>query len=125
MNKHDQTIAYKIMELSPSPSHYKTLFHGNEGSRSIPTDQWVKAQVRPYAKDGTQKTTYASGWHTLPTYQEALDYFAKFKNKENRCIVLCNVCQSRPKAHSPSNVSLSDYIYIIGEVKRKRTGGVE
>ena len=116
MNTQDQTIAYKIMDTSDSTRHYKTLFHGNNGSRSIPTDQWVKAQVRHGAKDGTQKTTYTTGWHTLPTYQEALDYFAKFKDKENRCIVLCNVCQSRPKEHSPANVSLSDYIYIIGDI---------
>jgi len=112
------TIAYKIMERSSLPTHYRTLFHGNNGSREIVTDQWIKAQVRHNAKDGTQKTTYTTGWHTLPTYEEALEYFSKFKNKENRCIVLCNIRDNRPKEHSPSNVSLSEYICLIGEVTK-------
>ena len=106
--------AYKIMELTPC-GEFKTLFHANNGSRLVPAKQWVKAQKRLGVKDGTQKTTYDSGWHTLPTYSEALAYFSKFKVKANRHIVLCLISgDTRPKEHSPSNVSLSDTIYIIG-----------
>jgi len=111
--------AYKIMEQGPLGT-FKTLFHANNGSRIIPTKQWVKAQKRLGVKDGTQKTTYDSGWHTLPTYSEALAYFAKFKVKADRCIVLCLISgDTRPKAHSPANVSLSDTIYIIGKANKR------
>ena len=114
----EQQQAYKIMEVTPQ-GDFKTLFHANNGSRTVPSKQWVKAQKRLNVKDGTQKTTYDSGWHTLPTYHEALEYFSKFKVKTNRHIVLCLISgDTRPKVHSPSNVSLSDSIYIIGKVKR-------
>ena len=121
MNKAQATTAYKIMELEPFTGNFKTLFHGNHGSRTIATKEWVKAQKRIGCKDGTQKTTYDSGWHTLPTYAEAEKYFSKFKNKTNRCIVKCLISgDTRPKTHSASNVSLSDTLYIIGITKESK-----
>ena len=108
--------AYKIMEQEPLGT-FKTLFHANNGSRIVPAKQWVKAQKRLGVKDGTQKTTYDSGWHTLPTYSEALAYFSKFKVKANRCIVEVLIEDNpRSKEHSPSNVSLSDQLFIVGMV---------
>ena len=55
------TIYYKIMERDGC--NFKTLFHGNFGSRKILKERWTRAQIRPRAKDGTGKKTYKSGWH--------------------------------------------------------------
>ena len=47
-------ITYKIMEKHNG--EYRTLFHGNFGSRTIPVGEWQDAQIREQSKDGASKT---------------------------------------------------------------------
>jgi hypothetical protein len=93
---------------------YRTLFHGNYGSRIIPVGEWVDAQIREEAKDGTSKTTYRSGWHALENYDECIDYLSRFKKRlEDLVIVEVKLAGDIwKKAHSRSNVLLSTRLYI-------------
>ena len=101
---------YKIVDVIDG--NVKTLFHGVEGSRTVPRKTWVKAE-RKLVRDGTSKTWYESGWHVTPTKQECVDYLIKFKNVEHKQILKCKVRgEVRPKEHSPSNVFLADEIYF-------------
>ena len=53
---------YKIMDFSEN-SGVKTLFHANEGSKVIPTKEWVSASKHELVSDGSNNTKYMSGWH--------------------------------------------------------------
>jgi hypothetical protein len=92
-----------------------TLFHGIEGSRKMPQHQWIKANKK-MGKDGTSKTSYLTGWHVLPTLEDAQEYLLRFTQRlEKLRIVECEVRgQVRDKEHSPSPVLLADEIYFRG-----------
>jgi hypothetical protein len=104
--------AYKIVE------HYKggirTLFHGTHGSRHLPINVWIDAQIRESAKDGTSKSTYKSGFHSIPTLKECRDYLSQFKTRlDDLVIVEVEVGnETWGKKHSPSNIILSSKIKI-------------
>ena len=102
--------AYKIVERDGAD--YKTLFHGLNGSRTIEPGVWLKADKK-MVKDGTSKTTYLSGWHVLPSYEDCVEYMKKFtKRLDKLAIVECEVKETRPKEHSPSPVLLADYMRL-------------
>jgi hypothetical protein len=104
-------IAYKIVESSPKGP--KTLFHGLNGSRLIPKGKWLKAEKK-MVKDGTSKTQYLSGWHVLPSEEEAAKYLQRFKTRIDKlCIIPVLVKNIRQKSHSNSNVWLADSIKIF------------
>jgi len=103
------TKAYKIVEVVDG--NIKTLFHGINGSRTMPKDVWIKAN-EVMGKDGTSKTSYLTGWHILYDYREAVQYLKRFtKRLDLLKIVECNIKGTvRPKEHSPSPVFLAEYI---------------
>lgn len=105
-------IAFKIMEFENG--QVKTLFHGIDGSRTVPCNTWVKSEQKQ-VKDGTSKTTYESGWHILPTEESCHEYMGKFKNRlEKLVIVKCEVAgRIWDKAHSPSPVQLAEEIKVL------------
>jgi hypothetical protein len=102
-------IAYKIMIRDRG--NVKTLFHGVNGSKTIPMNEWVEADVKQ-GRDGSGDRYYLTGWHTLESKQEALDYLKRFKAEKDYCIVKCTIKDIWKKEHSPSNVYLSRYIKI-------------
>lgn len=100
--------AYKIVEVVNGD--IRTLFHGLNGSRTVPRGQWLKADMK-MVKDGTSKTEYLSGWHVLPTREACEEYMSRFtKRVDILHIVECEVRNTWPKAHSPSPVLLAEYI---------------
>jgi hypothetical protein len=104
--------AYKIVEVVDG--QIKTLFHGLNGSRSVPKGKWLEA-TEVMGKDGTSKTSYLTGWHTLLSLQDAEDYMTSFtKRLDILHIVPCVIGgRIRPKAHSPSPVWLSRWIKFV------------
>lgn len=100
---------YKIVDVVDGK--VKTLFHGNQGSRVLPTGEWLLAELK-MVKDGTSKTSYLSGWHIIPTLEECLEYLEKFKNVGPKAVIRCKARKIWPKAHSPSNIYLSKWLYI-------------
>ncbi len=100
--------AYKIVEVKDNTIH--TLFHGLNGSRTMPTGEWLRADMK-VVKDGTSKTEYTSGWHVLLDYDEAENYLQKFSSRlELLEIISCKVRGIRSKVHSPSPVYLAEWI---------------
>lgn len=101
---------YKIVDVVDG--NVRTLFHGLNGSKTIPRKEWLKAD-RKLVRDGTSKTWYESGWHILETKKECEEYLKKFTHVEHKQILKCKARgEIRPKEHSPSNVFLADEIWI-------------
>lgn len=114
----DTTIAYKIMERSDVTGHFKTLFHGNFGSRTVPANKYLAAQIRKEARDGANSTTYRSGWHTLPNYAIAREYLKRFtKRLDKLCIVMCSISGDVRRKPTNEDVFLSDGIVLFNEVR--------
>lgn len=95
--------AYRIVEISDGK--VKSLFHGTNGSRTLPIGEWIKADKK-IVFDGSHGTQYRSGFHFLWDLEEAQAFFDKrFKIKENRYVVACwvrgNIRIKNKKAKPP------------------------
>ena len=105
---------YRIFDEKNDAPH--TLFHGVKGSRKLPLDTWVEAEIRK-VKDGSCKVKYISGFHVLKTEQEAKSFLNKmFKYKNYRVITRVLVDEDSglwKKEHSKSNVFLAKKIKIL------------
>jgi len=96
----------------------RTLFHGIEGSKTLPLDSWVEAVVKDVSDGGT---VYKSGFHVLPSKEETEEYATKFKEK--KVVAEVDVDEEAgiwPKAHSPSNIMLVKKIRIRSAQWKKR-----
>lgn len=106
-------IWWKIVEQDEKTGVYKTLFHGLNGSRTLPKNVWLEATEKMVG-DGTSKTRYISGFHILKSYEECEEYLTYFKIEKNRVIVPCHTRgKIRPKSHSRHPVFLAKYIKFI------------
>jgi hypothetical protein len=103
--------AFKIMKRSDRDNSWRTLFHGVDGDRNIPCDKWVDSCCS-WVRDGSGGTYYTSGWHVLPSYQDALKYMQNFKTHDDKVIVECEVKNYRKKTHARSPVFLADSIKL-------------
>lgn len=100
---------YKIVDIEKG--NVKTLFHGVDGSRTLPYNKWLNAEKK-MVSDG-KSTEYLSGFHVIPSHEESVEYLVKFKNTEKKAIIPVFVDgEIRKKEHSPSNVWLADKIFI-------------
>ena len=109
---------YKIVDKDKK-GNFKTLFHGVDGSRTIPFRKWIKSEQKT-VRDGSTGTKYKSGWHIMMDYDECLEYLSKFKADLERVIVMVKVKgKTWAKEHSPSNVWLCEYIKLMGEVLKR------
>lgn len=103
-------VWYKIVD--EKKGELKTLFHGYNGTRKIPTEKWLSADVK-MVKDGQDGRPYVSGFHVLPTRQECVDYLNMFKNMKHKKIVKCIVKSTRPKMQSRHRVYLAEMLYVL------------
>ena len=60
--------AYRIVEVRNGRPC--TLFHGWHGSRQLPTNRWLEAEVK-VVRDGGQGPSYKSGFHVCRTREVA------------------------------------------------------
>lgn len=112
---------YKIMDYEKGD--LKTLFHGHEGSRTVPMYEWLKAKVKK-VYDGSDKRSYVCGWHVFESFDECKHYLTKFKNRKNKVIARCRVKGDIwAKKHSRSNVLLTEWLYICGISGGKKIEG--
>jgi len=107
-------IGYKIMDFDKGS--VKTLFHGIEGSRTVPRFEWLKADVKQ-GRDGSDSKWYTTGWHILETLEQAQTYLQRFKGKESKCIVMLETRgPTWKKEHSPAEgLHLAEEI-MIGQI---------
>jgi hypothetical protein len=99
---------YKIVDLENGK--IKTLFHGLNGSRVLPTGKWLTA-TKKMVSDG-KGTEYLSGFHIMENLNESIRYLKRFKNIQNKAVVLVSVNKVWKKEHSNSNVWLAEKIII-------------
>lgn len=105
-------IYYKIVEKKDEK--FLTLFHGIGGTRTMPVNEWITAEIKDNVADG-KGTTYTSGLHIIDGYENALAYMSRFR-KNDRVIVSCYAENLRHKAKSKPYVYLADKIKIIEEI---------
>jgi len=106
----NETVWYKIVDIKNDK--VLTLFHGVNGSKTLPKNQWVKAEKK-IVSDG-KSTKYLSGFHVVPSHEESVEYLKMFKNVKYKKIIPVFVRgEVRKKEHSPSNIWLADEIFII------------
>jgi hypothetical protein len=108
-------IGYRIVEMKNGKP--LSLFHGTNKSREIPLDCWHKADSK-IVRDGSNGTLYQSGWHFLPSKEEANSFLERmFRVRENRRVIKCYVKDNiRMKAHSKKGgCLLADKIMVKKE----------
>lgn len=99
--------AYKIIEFENNK--LKTLFHGVNGSRTVPFGKWIEAKV-DYGIDGSRQKPYLYGWHSFSSLELANKYMNNFRaRKELLKIVECEVKETWDKPTNP-DVILSKFI---------------
>jgi len=110
-------IGYKIMDFDRG--EVKTLFHGLNGSRTVPRFVWLDANVKEGASDGTGKRKYTAGWHVIESLEDTEAYLARFTNLEHKVIVKVTTEGKRwKKEHSPAKgLWLCERMRIDGIVK--------
>lgn len=105
-----EKTAYKLVRKDGDK--IKALFHGVDGSREFPMNEWVKADKK-WVKDGTNGTYYTSGFHVLFTYDECLAYLNNFETVKDKAIVKCEIGDNVwEKEHSRDDVHLTDFMKI-------------
>jgi hypothetical protein len=113
-------IWWKIVEHDKITGAYKTLFHGLNGSRTVPKDVWLTA-VEKMVKDGTSKTSYLSGFHILESKEDCEEYLKYFTTEKNRVIVPCLARGNiRSKSHSRHPVFLAEKIKLLSDTRTER-----
>jgi len=76
---------YKIVEIKNGIPY--TLFHGIDGSRKLPVNEPITADVKRVNDNG--KTDYTSGWHFFLDLEKAIEYAKRFKKVKDRFIIPC------------------------------------
>lgn len=104
------TKMYKIVQKDGDT--IKFLFHGINGTKTIPLNTRIKANIKPNVRDGVG-TYYTSGIHVIDGLEEAKKYLSRFR-RNDRIIVECfaltqGLCR---KEKSRSAVYLADEIFI-------------
>jgi hypothetical protein len=105
----EDKIWFKIVDVENEK--IKTLFHGLNGSKTLPVDKWLTA-TKKMVTDG-KGTSYLSGFHVMQSLEEANLYLKSFKNIKNKKIIKVYAKNVWKKEHSPSNVWLAENIKII------------
>lgn len=106
---------WKIIDAEPlqsSPPYYipyvfKTLYHGNHGSRTLLRNTWIKADRKLVNDKGKP---YISGWHVFLDRDDAHKYLKRFKKTYFITLVLVKRVWKKP--HSRSNVYLTRWIKL-------------
>lgn len=113
--------AYKIFDLGykngkPIP---KTLFHGNNGSRSLPVNQWIIAN-RKLVTDGSSQNPYLSGFHAYPSLDAVKRWLRGAKNLDDRVVVKVHVKGLRDKTHAVRKTILANKLKITAQAWARR-----
>ena len=110
-------IAYRICERKEDK--ILTLFHALNGTRVLPINQWLKADIKIVC-DGSRKRakSYLSGFHVFEDKKECKDFIRKFRAPRDLVLVKCEVEGIRKKEHSPSNIILADKIKLLEVIEK-------
>jgi hypothetical protein len=110
-------VGYRICEKRDGK--LLTLFHRTNGTRELPLNRWIKADVRE-VRDGSRPKAkpYLSGFHFLFDIDECRDFIKMFRKQRHMVLVECRVKDIWKKNHSRSNVFLTRYMKITRELEQ-------
>lgn len=92
-----------------------TIVHGVNGSRTLPLDTWLEANVRWTHNPGaTSQTHYWCGFHVFPDKLTAWKYRFRFKAGDRPLIVPCEVEDTWQKPTNP-DVLMARWLKISSE----------
>jgi len=111
------TLLFKIFDERYNAPH--TLFHGVNGTKQVPFDKWVNADLK-LVTDGSGVTEYVSGFHLLPSFDAAINYLRRFKNTAPKVIVEVQAKNVWKKEHSPHDVYLAEHIKVTTTAWKNR-----
>lgn len=110
--------AYRICERKGEK--IQTLFHGVNGSRTIPMNQWLTASIKPVC-DGTRKTSteYMSGFHVFAHQEDCKKFIGRFRKERDLVMVECEVKGKMwKKEHSPAPVILAEQMKVLSILEK-------
>ena len=81
-----EKIVYKIFRKENGM--IKNLFRGIDGSRKIPLNKWLKADIKD-GFDGSNRHMYKTGIHCLGNLDVAKEYLNNFKTHSDKVICRC------------------------------------
>jgi hypothetical protein len=89
----------------------RTLFHGVNGSRTLPCGEVLKAERRIVQNPGKKGVgrRYISGWHIVPSREAMTEYLKRFKAKD---LIVCRVWVDEFRDKPGSKVKLAKLMYI-------------
>jgi hypothetical protein len=117
-------IGYKIFRNRDLPT---TLFHGIDGSKTLPLNKWIQAEKKRVWNPGERVPgkSFMSGLHFYSTKGEAIEYMnTRFKNLEELCVCRVNVRDAKEKPRS-KGCMLAAAIKILGADWRKQVLGTK
>lgn len=95
----------------------RNLFKGIEGTRSIPTNEWLRAENK-WARDGGGSRKYLTGIHVLKDREKAIEYLNNFRTNKDRVVVPCKAKELRQKPTN-NNVFLANWLLVPQEVEKE------
>lgn len=106
--------AYRVFRIGKHDGP-ATLFHGWWGSKTLPLDMELEAQVRPVTNPGKAESgrLFFSGWHVVPERKDIAGYLKRFKRPEE--LVVCKVYVSGVRDKPGSKVLLADKMVIYSK----------
>jgi len=103
---------YRFVDMKNGKMH--SLFHKTNGTKELPLNQWIEADVK-LVRDGSRKTSteYTGGWHVFTEFEETKKFLLKrFANLKPKAIVKCKVKDIWKKEHSRNNILLVRHMLI-------------
>jgi hypothetical protein len=110
--------AYRICERKGD--NIQTLFHGVNGSRTIPMNEWLTAKIK-LVTDGTRETStqYMSGFHVFAHKEDCRKFIGRFKKERDLVMVECEVGGKMwKKSHSPAPIILAEKMKVLSIVEK-------
>ena len=109
--------AYRICERKGDK--VLTLFHALNGTRVLPLNQWLNANIK-IVSDGARETStqYISGFHAFEDKNECKRFIKMFRAPRDLVLVECEVEGIRRKEHSRANILLVDKIKLLKIVEK-------
>ena len=105
-------VYYKIVE-ERTIGTFCFLHHGINGSKKIPLNKWISADIKENIRDGSGNRRYTSGIHIIDGMENVINYRNRFKSSKNYTIVKCYARGLRKKEHSKNYVLLANSIKVI------------
>ena len=120
----EQLEAYRICERKNGKLY--TLFHGIQGSREMPLNVWMEAEVK-LVRDGSRGKAkeYLSGFHCIVDLDEMRDFKRMFRKERDLVLVKCKIEGRRRKEHSRANIILADKIKLLEVVEKLKIGKIK